>query len=50
MATPMVTDMRKLRDSNYDPIDLSLYRQLIGSSTYLVNTWPNVCFVVNTLI
>ena len=30
MATPMVTDIRKLRDSNSDPADSSLYRQLIG--------------------
>jgi hypothetical protein len=25
MATPMVTDMRKLRDSDSDPVDSSLY-------------------------
>jgi hypothetical protein len=45
----MVTDMRKLRDFDYDLVDSSLYRQLIGSLMYLVNTWPNICFVVNTL-
>jgi hypothetical protein len=50
MATPMVKDMKKIRDSNYDPVDSSLYRQLIGSLTYLVNTWLNICFAVNTLI
>jgi hypothetical protein len=49
MATPMVTDLRKLRDSDSDPIDSSLYRQLIGSLMYLVNTRPNICFVVNML-
>jgi hypothetical protein len=26
MTTPMVTDMRKSRDSDFDPIDSSLYR------------------------
>jgi hypothetical protein len=49
MATPMVTDMRKLRDSYSDPIDSSLYRQLIGSLMYLVNTRSDICFVVNRL-
>jgi hypothetical protein len=49
MATPMVTDMRKFRDSDFDLVDSSLYRQLIGSLMYLVNTRPNICFVVNTL-
>jgi hypothetical protein len=49
MATPMVTDMRKLRDSNYDQVDSSLYRQLIGSLMYLVNTQPDICFSLNTL-
>jgi hypothetical protein len=32
----MMTDLKKLRDS--DPIDPSLYRQLIGSLMYLENT------------
>lgn len=27
----------------------SEYRQLIGALTFLVNTRPNICFVVNTL-
>jgi hypothetical protein len=49
MATPMVTDMRKLRDSDSDPVDASLYPQLIGSLMYLVNTRPDSCFVVNML-
>jgi hypothetical protein len=49
MATPMVTDIRKLRDFDYDPVDSSLYRQLIGSLMYLVNTQVDICFVVNTL-
>jgi hypothetical protein len=38
MDTPMTTDIRKVRDSDSDPVDLSLYRQLIGSLLYLVNT------------
>jgi hypothetical protein len=30
-------------------VDSTLYRQLIGSLMYLVNTKTNICFVVNTL-
>jgi hypothetical protein len=49
MATPMVLDSRKLRDFDPDPIDSSMYRQLIGSLMYLVNTRPDICFAVNML-
>jgi hypothetical protein len=38
MATPRTTDIRKLRDSDSDLVDSSLYQQLIGSLMYLVNT------------
>jgi hypothetical protein len=49
MDTPMTIDIRKVRDLDSDPVDPSLYWQLIGSLMYLVNTRPNICFVVNTL-
>jgi hypothetical protein len=49
MDTPMNTDIRKVKDPDSDPVDPSLYRQLIGSLMYLVNTRPYICFVVNTL-
>jgi hypothetical protein len=50
MATPMTTERRKVRDSNSDLVDPSLYKKLIGSLMYLVNTRPDICFDVNTLI
>jgi hypothetical protein len=49
MDTPMTTNIRKVRDSYSDPVDKSLYQQLIGSLMYLVNTQPNICFAINTL-
>jgi hypothetical protein len=39
----MMTDLKKLRD--YNPVDLSLYRQLIGSLIYLENTQSDICCV-----
>jgi hypothetical protein len=38
MDTPMTKDIRKVRDSDSKTVDPSLYRQLIGSLMYLVNT------------
>jgi hypothetical protein len=49
MDTPMNVDIRKVKVLDSDTVDPSLYRQLIGSLMYLVNTRPNICFVVNTL-
>ena len=49
MDTPMTIDIRKVRDSDFDPVDPSLYRQLVGSLMYLVNTQPDIFFAVNTL-
>jgi hypothetical protein len=49
MATPMVTGMKILSDSSSDLVDPMMYRQLIRSLMYLVNTRPSICFAVNTL-
>ena len=49
MATPMVTNLRKLRDSDSDPVDSSLYWQWIGSLMYLVNTRLDIFFTMNML-
>jgi len=49
MSTPMITNWKKLHASDSSLVDRKLYRQLIGSLIYLVNTRPDICFAVNTL-
>jgi hypothetical protein len=49
MDTPMNADIRKVKVPDSNPIDPSLYRQLIGSLMYLVNTRLDIFFSVNTL-
>jgi hypothetical protein len=49
MDTPMNTDIRKVKDPDFDPVDPYLYRQLIGSLMYLVNTRRDIFFSMNTL-
>ena len=49
MATPMTLNLKKLYSDESNLVDASMYRQLIGSLIYLVNTRPNICFVVSTL-
>jgi hypothetical protein len=51
MATPMVTNLKKLSVYSFDSdeIDLTLYRQLIGSLMYIINTRPDICYAVNVL-
>jgi hypothetical protein len=38
MATPMITNLKKVTTSDLELVDPTLYRQLIGSFMCLVNT------------
>jgi hypothetical protein len=49
MATPMITNIKKVIASDSKLVDPTMYRQLIGSLMYLVNARPDICFAVNTL-
>jgi hypothetical protein len=51
MHIPMVMDLKKMNEASTDSdeIDPHLYRQLIRSLVYLVNTRPDICYVVNVL-
>lgn len=49
MATPMITNWKKLHASDFELVNPTMYHQLIGLLMYLFNSRPNICFVVNTL-
>jgi hypothetical protein len=49
MNTPMETKLKLLVDTSSELVEATLYRQIIGSLMYLMNTMPDICFVVNTL-
>ena len=49
MATPIDTNLKLLSDETSELVDMTHYRQIIGSLMYLTNTRPDICFVVNTL-
>ena len=49
MITSMTTNLKLFGDTSSGTIDATLYRKMIGSLMYLTNTWPDICFAVNTL-
>eukprot|EP00253_Pinus_taeda_P025077 PITA_25077 len=49
MATPMITNWKKIDALEDKDVDPTLYKQLIGSLMYLLNIRPNICYAVNTL-
>ena len=49
MNIAMETKLKLLVDTSSELVDVTLYRQIIGSLMYMTNTRPDICFVVNTL-
>jgi hypothetical protein len=49
MNTPMETNLKLRVDTSSDLVDATLYKQIVRSLMYLMNTRPDICFVVNTL-
>lgn len=45
----MMLKLKLHGDLDSDLVDPFVYRELIGSLKYLVNTRPDICFVVSTL-
>ena len=50
MTTPMASHLKLLSDASSEVVDAMMYRQMIGSLMYLMNTRPDICFAMNTLI
>ena len=49
MTTPMASNLNLLSDASSEAIDAMMYRQMIRSLMYLMNTRPDILFAVNTL-
>ena len=49
MATPMDSNLKLLADDSLELVDVTHYRQIIGSLMYLTNTRLDICFAVNNL-
>jgi hypothetical protein len=49
MATPLVTNWKKVDFGRAERVDATLYMQLIGSLMYLTNTFFDISFAVNQL-
>ena len=51
MATPMVMNLKKLSETSSDSgkINSHIYRQMIGSLMYLVNTRPDIWYATSVL-
>lgn len=51
MATPMMTNLKKLNDSTSDSnlVYPMMCKKLIGSLMYLVNNRLDICFAMNTM-
>jgi hypothetical protein len=49
MVTPMVSNIKLLQDTTLEIVDSTLYRQIVSSLMYLMNTRPDICFAVNSL-
>eukprot|EP00253_Pinus_taeda_P004119 PITA_04119 len=49
MDTPMVTNLKKIQDNDFELSDPTMYRKLIGSLNYLVNARLDICYGMNTM-
>ena len=49
MQTPLAGNWRKEDATSGEVVVATVYQQLMGSSMYLVNTQPDLCFAVNQL-
>ena len=45
----MASNLMLLSNASSEAVDATMYRQMIGSLMYLMNTRPDICFAMNTL-
>ena len=49
ITTPMASNLKLLSDASSEAVDVMMYRHIIGSLMYLMNTRPDIFFAMNTL-
>ena len=49
ITTPMASNLKLLSDASSETVDATMYRQMICSLMFPMNTRPDICFVVNNL-
>ena len=49
MDTPLPRNWRKEDATSGEVVDATVYRQLVCSLMYLINTRPDICYAVNQL-
>eukprot|EP00253_Pinus_taeda_P004384 PITA_04384 len=49
IQTPLAGNWRREVDTSREVVEATVYRQLMGSMMYLVNTRPDLCYAVNQL-
>ena len=49
LTTPMASNLKLLSVSSSESVDATMYRQIICSLMYLMDTRPDMCFAMNTL-
>ena len=49
MTTPMTLNLKLLIVTSSESVDATMYHQMIYSLMYLMNTRPDILFVMNTL-
>jgi hypothetical protein len=49
ISTPMVANLKLLCDTTLETVNATIYRNMIGSLMYLMNTRSNIRFAMNTL-
>ena len=51
ITKPMLSNLKKIHETTFgiDPVDSTMYKQLIGSLLHLVHMRPDICFAISAL-